>query len=170
MLAEIQDTLSNAKTHFPDYRGQDFELAGFVWFQGWNDMVNSDYTAAYAENMVHFIRDVRRDLNAEGLPFVIGQLGVGGEGEQDKKREAFKAAQAAPSELEEFRGNVALVRTDAYWDTQAQAVFDKGWKEHLEEWNTVGSDRPYHYLGSHKTMAGIGGGFAQALLDLRAGE
>jgi alpha-galactosidase len=33
---------------------------------------------AYSTAMAHFIRDVRKDLNAPKLPFVIGVLGVGG--------------------------------------------------------------------------------------------
>src|SRR5262249_9161533 len=45
MLAEVNGTLTDLKKHFPDYAGHGYELAGFVWFQGWNDMINPDYTA-----------------------------------------------------------------------------------------------------------------------------
>lgn len=48
-----------------------------------------------------------------------------------------------------------------------RAVFKKGWRQHLEEWNKVGSDYPYHYLGSAKTMVRIGRAFAEAVLELR---
>jgi alpha-galactosidase len=166
MLAEVNDTLSNLKGHFPDYAGQGWELAGFVWFQGWNDMIRPEYTAAYTENLAHFIRDVRKDLKAPALPFVVGQMGVGGE-EPDANVRKFKAAQAAVMELREFQGNVALVKTDVYWDREADAVYRKGWRQHLEEWNQVGSDYPYHYLGSPKTFLKIGQAFAEAVLDLR---
>ncbi len=169
MLKEISGTLENLKTLFPQYDGKGYELAGFVWFQGWNDMVNADYTAAYAENMAHFIRDVRRDLQSPNLPFVIGQLGVDGTkpAKPNPKRSAFKDAQAAPGGLPEFKGNVALVKTDQYWDETAAAVFAKGWKQNVEEWQTVGSDYPFHYLGSAKTMIGIGRAFGEAVLELR---
>ena len=70
--------------------------------------------------------------------------------------------------LPEFEGNVAVVRTDAHWDTEAQEVFDRGWKENLEEWNRLGSDRPYHYLGSPRTMLGVGEAFGEAVLELEA--
>ena len=79
----------------------------------------------------------------------------------------FKDAQAAVMEVAEFKGNVALVKTDAFWDAEAAAVFKKGWREHVEEWNKVGSDYPYHYLGSGKTMCRIGRAFAEAVLELR---
>jgi hypothetical protein len=61
---------------------------------------------------------------------------------------------------------VAVVQTDVFWDMEADAVFRKGWREHLEEWNLVGSDYPYHYLGSAKTYCDIGGAFARAVIKL----
>ena len=119
-------------------------------------------------SMAHFIRDVREDLEAPGLPFVIGQCGVGGETTTNPKHLRFKEAQIVPASLPEFEGNVAVVRTDAHWDTEAQEVFDRGWKENLEEWNRLGSDRPYHYLGSPRTMLGVGEAFGEAVLELEA--
>lgn len=165
MLEEIRATLDDSKALFPGGRRK-LELRGFVWFQGWNDMIDARATAEYAENMAHFIRDVREDLEAPELPFVIGQFGVGGEAASHPKHLRFKEAQIAPASLPEFEGNVAVVRTDAHWDTEAQEVFDRGWKENLEEWNKVGSDRPYHYLGSPRTMLGIGEAFGEAVLEL----
>ena len=169
MLAEIDQTLQNLKTHFPQYAGQGYELAGFVWFQGWNDMINADYTAEYTQNLAHFIRDVRKDLKSPRLPFVIGQMGVDGE-KAGANIQRFKAAQAAVVELPEFRGNAALVATDKFWDQQADAVFKKGWRENLEEWNKVGSDYPFHYLGSAKTLCAIGRALAEAAIELDGGQ
>jgi alpha-galactosidase len=166
MLDEINSTLGNLKTLFPDYAGQGYEIAGFVWFQGWNDMINAEYTAAYTTNLTHFIRDVRKDLKVPKLPFVIGQMGVDGVNPGDGGKK-FKLAQAAVLEVAEFKGNVALVKTDVYWDTEAAAVFKKDWRKHIEEWNKVGSDYPYHYLGSARTMCQIGRAFAKAVLELR---
>ena len=79
----------------------------------------------------------------------------------------FKGARAAVLEAAEFKGNVALVKTDGYWDTEAEAVYKKGWRERLDEWNKVGSDYPYHYLGSARTMCRIGRAFGEVLLELR---
>jgi alpha-galactosidase len=166
MLDEVNDTLARLKVHFPGYADQGHELVGFVWFQGWNDMIDAGYTAEYTTNLTHFIRDVRRDLKAPRLPVVVGQLGVGGD-HPSAAIARFKAAQAAVLDVAEFRGNVALVKTDAFWDTEAEAVFQKGWREHLDEWNKVGSDYPYHYLGSARTMCRIGRAFGEAVLELR---
>jgi len=170
MLHQVEDTLANIDQYVPDYDDRGYELAGLVWFQGWNDMVNADYTAAYTDNLVHFIRDVRRDLQQPQLPVVIGQLGVGGTSrpgiKPNPKRDTFKAAQAAAADTAEFRGSVVVVRTDAFWDLDAEAVFAKGWKDHQEEWEQVGSDYPFHYLGSAKTYSDIGRAFAEAIIAL----
>ncbi len=169
MLKEIQATLDGIGDFVPRYDAEvGYELAGFVWFQGWNDMMKPDFVAAYTENMAHFIRDVRKDLGHSRLPFVVGVLGVGGvQGERvNEKKSEFKRKQAAVGEMDEFKGNVAIVHTDQYWDVEADAVFTKGWKDNLDEWKQIGSDRPYHYLGSVKCYNRIGGAFAEALLDL----
>jgi len=167
MLEEVDTTLKNLKEVFPDYQGQGYEIAGMTWFQGWNDMIDDAANAEYEKNMINFIRDVRKDLNMPNLPFVIGQVGFdGAAGDQNPKCKALKAAQAAAGEVPEFRGNVKVVKTDIFWDTEAEAVFKKGWRENLEEWNTVGSDYPYHYLGSHRTYGKIGKALAEAMIEL----
>jgi len=166
MLDEVNSTLANLKTYFPDNADQGYELAGFIWFQGWNDMINAEYTAEYTTNLTCFINDVRNDLKAPKLPLVIGQMGVDGANPNANVKE-FKAAQAAVMAVPEFKGNVALVKTDVFWDTEAEAVFKKGWRENVDQWNKVGSDYPYHYLGSAKTMLRIGRAFGEAVLELR---
>jgi len=166
MLDEVNATLTNLKTYLPDNADQGYELAGFIWFQGWNDMINAEYTAEYTANLTCFINDVRKDLKAPKLPLVIGQMGVDG-ANPNANVIKFKAAQAAVMAVPEFKGNVALVKTDVFWDTEAEAVFKKGWRENIDQWNKVGSDYPYHYLGSTKTMLRIGRAFGEAVLELR---
>ena len=136
MIEHVRKVLADIKRVVPDYdAAQGYELAGFVWFQGWNDLVdtgtypNRDKPGgydAYSETMAHFIRDVRKDLDAPKLPFVIGVLGVGGPVEEfraDQQRYKstyvnFRAAMAAPAKLPEFQGNVAAVFTEKYWDRE----------------------------------------------------
>lgn len=71
MLDIINDVTDNLATYFPDYDGGGYEFAGFAWHQGWNDRINIPRSAAYETNMANFIRDVRTDLGAPDLPFVI---------------------------------------------------------------------------------------------------
>ncbi len=165
MLDEVHNTLAGLKQSFPEYADQGYEIAGVVWFQGWNDMINAEYTAEYTANLTHFIRDVRKDLELPKLPFVIVQMGVDGVDAKDNIKK-FKAAEAAVMDVPEFKGNVALVKSDVFWDTEAAAVI-KGWRQHVAEWNKVGSDEGYHYLGSVKTMLKIGQAAGEAILELR---
>jgi len=165
MLNEISTTLAELGTRFPDYKGQGYQIAGFVWFQGWNDMFDPDFLENYGLHMANFIRDVRRDLKSPGLPFVIGQMGQNGPDGASDKMKRIKDAQASMEAIPEFKGNVKVVRTDVFWDLKAAALVDK-WREHVDEWNKVGSDMGYHYLGSALTFSKIGRAFGEAMLEL----
>jgi hypothetical protein len=90
---------------------------------------NRDKPGGYAQYSVllaHLIRDVRKDLSAPKLPFVIGVMGVGGPVEKyppDQQRykgihHNFRLAMAAPAALPEFQGNVVNVLTEQYWDME----------------------------------------------------
>ena len=79
MLAEVNGTLADLKKHFPDYAGQGYEIAGFAWFQGWNDMINADATAEYTKNLRALHPRRAQDFKSPKMPFVIGQMGVEGE-------------------------------------------------------------------------------------------
>lgn len=78
MVDEVKATLEDLKTHFPDYDGRGYEIAGLVWFQGFNDVINDTFRAEYGKNMISFVRDVRKDLKVPNLPVVIGELGMDG--------------------------------------------------------------------------------------------
>ena len=88
---------------------------------------------AYSKNLAHFIRDVRRDLKAPKLKFVIGVMGAGGPIAKygpDQKRYAgihgeFRNAMAAPAKLPEFKGNVTAVLTENYWDLQLSELVNR---------------------------------------------
>ncbi len=114
VLSETQRVLEDIEQYVPDYKKEDgYELAGFIWFQGWNDMVGGG-NPAYTEQLAHFIRDMRRDLNASGLAFVIGEMGNSGENPNETVK-TFRAQQMAVAEMPEFKGNVAYAKTASYW-------------------------------------------------------
>lgn len=166
MLAIVRDVLGNLQQRYPNYdEQQGYELAGFVWFQGWNDMVDrsqkDDKFQAYTERLGQLIRDVRKDLDCPELPVIIGELGVGGEPGD------FQAAQRAVADLPGLK-NVAFVETHQFWDPAVeQLVKDGVWKG--PEWPkfyNVGSERGYHYLGSGKIMYQMGAAFGAGMLPL----
>ncbi len=140
MMEHVKKVLGDIKRVVPDYdEKQGYELAGFAWFQGWNDMVDSGTYPqrdkpggydAYTEVLTHFIRDIRKDLQAPKLPFAIGVIGVGGPtmlyGPSEKRYQAthqnLRDAMAAPAKMPEFQGNVSAVLTEQYWDLELSAA------------------------------------------------
>jgi len=138
MLEHVKTVLADPAKVCPAYdKKEGYELAGFVWFQGFNDYVDSDTYPdrnkpggydLYSQLLCHFIRDVRKDLNAPKMPFVIGVMGIGGpvtEAQEAKKAPRyrgimpnFRKAMAAPADMPEFKGNVAAVLTEKYWDLE----------------------------------------------------
>ncbi len=119
----------------PAYRAYDpkqgYELAGFVWFQGWNDLVDGDVYPdrnkrggydSYSTLLAQFIRDVRKDLSAPKMPFVVGVLGVGGAQKKENAMVHFREAMAAPASLPEFKGSVVNVLTENFWDPKLEEL------------------------------------------------
>lgn len=164
MIEHVKSVLADIKSVVPTYdAAQGYELAGFAWFQGWNDMVDSGTYAnrdkpggydAYSTAMTHFIRDVRKDLNTPKLPFVIGVIGVGGptseygpaEQRYQSTHQNMRDAMAAPAHMPEFKGNVAAVLTEKYWDrelklarTKENDIKEKA-KKHTKEKNQKPAD------------------------------
>jgi hypothetical protein len=129
MIEHVKKVLADPKRVCPEYDEKaGFELAGFVWLQGFNDLVDGttypgpDEPGKYDEYsrlLAHFIRDVRKDLSAPKMPFVIGVLGVGGE----TQNLHFRNAMAAPADMPEFKGNVIAVETAPFWDKDIEAAF-----------------------------------------------
>ena len=131
MIDHVKKVLADPKRVCPAYDPKDgYEVAGFVWLQGFNDLVDgTTYPGpdkpgrfdVYSDLLAKFIRDVRKDLSAPKMPFVIGVLGVGGESEN----EVFRKAMAAPADLPEFKGNVIAVPTASLWDPVIAAAQPK---------------------------------------------
>jgi len=187
MIDHVKKVLADPKRVVPDYDAQaGYEIAGFVWFQGWNDMVDS---GTYPER---------------------GKLGVGYPKYNPRYKvthQNFRDAMAAPAKLAEFEGNVAAVLTELYWDQPLAAIEAKfgqvknmagqlrnkakgsanedgnmtpaQQKEYVAQyratlispkeeamWKSGASNGGYHYLGCAKTMALIGKAFAEAVLEM----
>ena len=160
MIEEVRATTQKSGELFPELKGRDLELAGFVWFQGWNDQYGGA-ELEYEQNLRNFIGDVRKDLDAPELPFVIGVMGQNGAGEAKGAMLAIQKAQTAVTDIQ----GVVAVRTDKLVDEAAAKLYPE-WKQRFEEWERTGSDHRYHYLGSAIWFSRIGFALADALLPL----
>jgi len=111
MVAEIREALANLRKDFPGYDGSPVELAGFVWYQGWNDGVDAKIAVPqYEQNLTCLIRDIRKEFAAPRLPVIIGEL-TGPWVEAPKDWEALRKAQATVANHPEFKDNVLFVPT-----------------------------------------------------------
>ena len=204
MVEHVRKVLGDIKRVVPGYDPkQGYELAGFVWLQAWNDWCDEWWYPAewgdqrfdeYGRLMAMFIRDVRKDLSAPKMPFVIGVAGFDGL-KAGPDMQSFRKAMAAPSLLPEFKGNVVAVQTASFWDSKLEALQarveaswpkvdakvreekDESWENKMkhmaenftqEEWKYFqhnGSNAGYHYLGCGKTFALMGKAFAEALVN-----
>jgi len=122
IIKHVKSVLADPGKYHPGYdKSAGYEIAGFVWFQGFNDMIQRYPKEEYGRLLACFIRDIRKDLNAPKMPFVIGVMGIGG----IRKDDSFRKAQEAPAALPEFKGNVAAVRTGQFWDMELVRIQNK---------------------------------------------
>ena len=134
MVDHVKRVLADPQRVCPAYDlTAGYEIAGFVWLQGWNDMVdghtypdrgNPGRFAAYSDLLARFIRDVRKDFGAPKMPFIIGVMGVGG-AKAGADTTAFREAMTAPAFLPEFKGNVSAVQTSPFWPEELDAIDKK---------------------------------------------
>lgn len=161
MIEHVKHVLADIKRVCPKLG---FEISGFVWLQGWNDMVDRDVYpipskgdqkpryAEYSRLLADFIRDVRKDLRSPALPFVIGIMGVSG-AKPNEHIAAFREAMAAPAALPEFGGKVIAVQTAPFWSEELGAIADK---------NDKVRQMSYYLNSKHQDHANADGNMTEA--------
>ncbi|MEM9021569.1 MAG: sialate O-acetylesterase [Planctomycetota bacterium] len=85
--------IEDVRAAIDSLEGRPYVLAGFIWMQGWNDMIDERATAEYADNLVHLARDIRAEFEAPDLPIVVGELGNGGEARPGSGMARFRSQQ-----------------------------------------------------------------------------
>lgn len=163
MLREVEETRERLDELFPALKGRKLEMAGFVWFQGWNDQYGAQ--EEYASNLRRLIRDLRKDLNTPNLPVVVAAMGQNGSSPAKGAMLTIQTAQLSLNDDPEFKDNTRAIRTDVLVDKDAESLYPM-WKEKPEEWKRTGGDHPYHYLGSPVWFTRIGRAMGESMLRL----
>jgi Bacterial Ig-like domain len=150
------------------FAGRDFEIAGFVWWQGHKDGgeagtdTASVYATRYEANLVQLIKELRKyyetrypGKGASNAPVVVATVGFGG-GDWNPGSSAdtiWKAQMAVgdPAKHPEFAGSVASVDTRGYW---------------RDEDESPGS-QSFHYNNNAETYMLTGDALARAMLGLQ---
>ncbi len=153
ILKLTTNALARVKELVPGSDGR-YEIAGFGWHQGWNDRINDKFNEEYEKNMANFIRDIRKDLGAPKLPFVIAETGMSGREETHPRALSLMKAQAAVAEHPEFKGNVAFVGTKDFWRAKEESPSGQG----------------YHWNNNAETYYLIGDAMGRAMIQLCGGS
>jgi len=148
MLEEYRAGLAAAQERFASLAGREPRLRGVFWFQGWNDMVDGEAAAQYADNLAHLIGDLRGEFAAPELPVVVGETGNCDDLE-------FRAAQRAGCEREGVGEYVRFVET-------------AGFRRPAQESPNVGHG--HHWFGNAESYLLIGEALGRAMCELTDGS
>ncbi len=175
MTGFIRKVLADPKAYHPAYDpAAGFEVAGGLWFQGFNDQFDPEFYGNYSKNMVHFIQDLRKELKQPKMPFVIAVLGTPAFPEGAMANNVANAQREA-AKSPELAGTVAAVESwplttpeVAIWRMRKDAA--QGNPAETEkadmQWRLHGSNQGYHYDGSGRFFIRLGDECAGAMLKL----
>lgn len=147
ILRHTKEITDNLKKYYPDYDGEGYEIVGFGWHQGWNDSIDQSAVDVYERNLVALIKDLRKDLGVDKMPFVSANTGMRGWDLPDRYRakvEKHVEAQLAvgdPEKYPDFAGNVAGVETRDFARTTEQSPSGQQfhWNRNWESYYLIGS-------------------------------
>ena len=72
-VANAKKILKELNKYYPD--AKDYEVAGFIWWQGDKDMRDAGHASRYETNLVSLVKSLRKDFNAPKAAFVTASLG-----------------------------------------------------------------------------------------------
>ncbi len=156
MVEGVRKTLDEIAKIVPGYKGQGYEMAGFVWWQGHKDSFSDDTIAEYEKNLVNMINDVRKEFKTPKMPAVVATVGFGGYHMADKFRKIWAAqmAVADPAKHPEFAGTVATVDIRDFW----------------REVDESPTNQDYHYNRNAETYMLVSDALGRAMVDLLEGR
>lgn len=141
--ADAKKALAALATHYPGAKG--YEVAGFFFWQGEKDNGNPVHAKYYEQNLVNFIKALRKDFNAPDAKFVCATLGEAVKGSGNKVMEGHFAVDGNSGRHPEFRGNVATVYSNPL---------------------SMGGSGNGHYGGNAETYMNVGEAMGKAMVEL----
>jgi alpha-galactosidase len=154
-MANAKAALENLAAIYPNYKGQGYEIAGFVWWQGHKDQ-NPVHASRYEQNLVRLIQCLRKDYNAPKAKFVLATIAFGGwklAGPGKTIAEA-QIAVGDPKKHPEFAGNVKCIEARDLWREAEVSPKNQG----------------YHYNRNAETFMEVGLRLGWAMADLLNAE
>ena len=114
-MANAKAALADLAKIYPDYKGQGYEIVGFVWWQGHKDQ-NAAHAARYEQNLARLIPSLRKDYDAPNAKFVLA-TGCGNPGRESYGLQIAEAQLAIvdAKKYPAFTGKVKAVDTRDLW-------------------------------------------------------
>jgi hypothetical protein len=147
-VARAKEVLAELDKYYPG--AKEYEIAGFFWWQGDRDSRSAALSSRYEKNLVHLIKQLRKDFDAPNAKFVCATLGQTKKGDTDnggKLLEAMFAVDGKSGKYPEFKGNVATVYSFP-----------------LSKGGSSGS----HYGKNAETYMNVGEAMGQAMVELNS--
>ena len=145
-IARAKSVLAELDKYYPG--ANKYEIAGFFWWQGDRDSRSAALSSRYEKNLVHLIKQLRKDFDAPNAKFVCATLGhteIGAADDGGEILDAMFAVDGNSDRYPEFKGNVATV-----------------YSHPLSKGGSSGS----HYGGNAETYMNIGEAMGQAMVKL----
>jgi Carbohydrate esterase, sialic acid-specific acetylesterase len=142
-VANAKKVLAELATYYPE--ATKFEVAGFFFWQGEKDGLNDVHAARYEQNLVAFIKALRKDFDAPNTKFVLATMGEAAKGSGDKVMEGQLAVDGKEGKYPEFKDNVATVYSNPL---------------------SLGSSGNAHYGGDARTYMNVGEAMGAAMVSL----
>lgn len=145
-VARAKNVLENLDEFYPG--ATDYEIAGFLWWQGDKDRYNTGHAAMYEKNLNNLIASLRRDFNTPHAKFVCATLGQTSKENAKGNEKLILDAMFAISDSSKYpglKGDVATVYTNPL---------------------SMGGASNGHYSGNAKTYMNVGLGMGNAMVEL----
>ncbi len=145
-IARAKKVLADLNKFYPG--AKKYEVAGFFWWQGDRDSRSAALSSRYEKNLVHLIKQLRKDFNCPNAKFVCATLGQTKKGATDnggKILDAMFAVDGKSGKYPEFKGNVAAVYTHPL---------------------SKGGSSGGHYGGNAETYMNVGEAMGKAMVNL----
>ena len=180
MVAYVHDTLDNLKKRFPDYDEKaGYEIAGFVWFQGYHDQFDETGRKEYGKNLVCLINDMRKEFKAPNMKVVVGVMGVNGVKNEIGKQKDVRDGQRFINTVPEFKGNAKAIESAPLLHPEVVALKTAGWLNKDRDLKTnpitpeeqamlarATSNLSFHYYGEGRFFILLGKNMAETMLEL----
>jgi hypothetical protein len=145
-IARAKKVLEELDKYYPGAKR--YEIAGFFFWQGDKDRYDAGLASHYEQNLVQFIKQLRKDFDAPSAKFVLATLGQtkkGDGGNDGSILEAQLAVDGKSGKYPEFKGNVATVYSNPL---------------------SHGGASNNHYNGNAETYMDIGQAMGRAMVEL----